>query len=149
MFIDPEYWSQVWLQIFCGIYPNQTYIFDTPAGLWKVVARMPVYCSYLFDSIDCFDWYKISFDLFVQALFLFLTCVYHIYDISIHWYWNLSLGVIEIVSGTYPNFTYGFFPPKLLWKVVARVPVLLFHIFSSIHWLASRDLLKLFNFVYV
>ena len=38
---------------------------------------------------------KISIKFFVEGLFCwFLTCVYHIYWISINWSWNFSLGVI-------------------------------------------------------
>ena len=37
----------------------------------------------------------VSFKLFVQSIFcLFLTCMYHIYWISVHWSWKLSSGVI-------------------------------------------------------
>ena len=39
---------------------------------------------------------KISIKLFIKYFFCwFLTCVYHIYCIRIHWSWNLSLGVLE------------------------------------------------------
>ena len=43
-----------------------------------------------------FEVSKISFKIFVQAFFCsLLTCVYHIYWISVYWSWNLSLGVLE------------------------------------------------------
>ena len=41
--IDPETYPQVWLQIVSGLYPNRTYGFASPVGLWKVVARVPVF----------------------------------------------------------------------------------------------------------
>ena len=67
-----------------------------PAGLWKAALRVLVGWSGLFASIDNFSWSKISFKLFVQALFCwFLTSVYHIYWIHINWSWNLSLVVLE------------------------------------------------------
>ena len=51
--------------------------------------------SDLFASIYCFDWSKISFELFVQAFFCWLlTCVYHIYWIRVNWSWNLTLVVL-------------------------------------------------------
>ena len=50
---------------------------------------------HFFAWIDFFDWSKISSKFFVQAFFCWLlTCVYCIYLISVHWYWNLSSGVI-------------------------------------------------------
>ena len=89
------------LSVFCGPYPKQTYVFASPTGLWTVVLRVPVGCSYLTASIDCFAWSKISFQLFFQVFFFwFLTCVYHIYWISVHWYWNLSSIVIEKLQWT-------------------------------------------------
>ena len=62
-----------------------------PAGFWMVVVSILVGCSDFFSTIDCFAWYKISSKLLVQDFFHYLlTCVYHIYWISVHWYWNLS-----------------------------------------------------------
>ena len=85
----------MWLKIVCGMYPNQTYIFASPTGLWKVVVRVLVGFSYLLSSFDWFVWSKISFKLFVQDFFSwFLTCVYHIDCIIIHWSWNFSSDVI-------------------------------------------------------
>ena len=84
-FIDPEIFYWAWLKIFSGLYPNRTYGFSSPAGLWKVVARVTVGCSELFTSIDWFAWSKISFNFFVQAFFfLSLTCFYHLYWILVH-----------------------------------------------------------------
>ena len=84
------------LEVVYGTYPNQIYGFSSPAALWKVVARVLVGCSDLFASIYCFSWSIISFKFSVKALFcLLLTCVYHIYWISVHWSWNLSSGVLE------------------------------------------------------
>ena len=39
-FIDIETCPLVWLQIFGGIYPNQTYVFASTTGLWAAVARV-------------------------------------------------------------------------------------------------------------
>ena len=84
-FIDIETCSELWLLIDCRLYPNQTCGFASPAGLWKFMVRVSVSCSYLFISIDCISRSKISFKLFVQALFCWLfNCVYHIYCISVH-----------------------------------------------------------------
>ena len=95
-FIDHETCTQVQLQTVCGPYTNCTYGIDYPVGLCKVMVRVPVGCSYLFDSIDLFASSKISFKWLVQAFFCWmLTCVYHIYWISIYWSWNLSSDVIE------------------------------------------------------
>ena len=83
-------------QIVCGMYPNWTYGFSPPACFWKVAARVPVGCSEFFAFIDCFAWSKISSKFFVQDFVCwFLNCVYLIYWISVHWYWKLSLGVLE------------------------------------------------------
>ena len=79
-FIDPETCTQVCLQIVCGPYPNRTYISDSPAGLWKVMSRVPVVCSDLSTSIDCVPWSKTSFNLLVQAFFFFVAelCLLHL-----------------------------------------------------------------------
>ena len=50
----------------------RTYGFASPEGTWKIVARVPVGCSYLFTSIYCFACSKIYFKLFVQ--FFFFVC---------------------------------------------------------------------------
>ena len=103
-FIDPETFPRVWFKIVCGPYPNRTYGFDPPVVFWKVEPRVPVGCSDLFASIDCFAWYKMYFRFFVQALFCcLLTYVYHIYWISVHWSWNLSLGVIASCQWSLSN----------------------------------------------
>ena len=55
--------------------------------------RLFIHQLFFFGALACLI--KISFKSFVQAFFCwFLTCVYHIYWINIHWYWNLSAGVI-------------------------------------------------------
>ena len=60
------------------------------------MVSVPVGCSDLFASIDCFDWYKIYLKLFFHALFfLLLNFVHLIYWIRVHWSWNLYLGVVE------------------------------------------------------
>ena len=105
--IDPETCLRVWLKIICGPYLNRMYRFASPVGLWKVMVRVPVGCSAFFASIYCFSWSKISFRFFIQAFFCsFLTCVYHIYWIIIHWFWNLSSGFIE-------NFQWDVYKPDI------------------------------------
>ena len=42
-FIDPETCPRVLLQIVSRSYPNWTYVFATPAGSWKVMARVLVF----------------------------------------------------------------------------------------------------------
>ena len=80
---------------FCGKYQNWTYIFASPTCLWKVMARVLIGSSDLFESIDCFGWSKISFEFSIQSFFCwFLTCIYCIYCISAHWYRSLSSGVL-------------------------------------------------------
>ena len=53
---------------------------------------------------------------------------------------------LKIVSVPYPKQTYGFAYLAGLWKVVAKVLVFLLHLLSLIHWLESRQILKLFKF---
>ena len=43
VFIDPETFPWVRLQIVSGKYTNRTYTFSSPAGLWKVVVRVTVF----------------------------------------------------------------------------------------------------------
>ena len=82
-------------QIVCSPYPNLTYVFASPAGLWKVVERVLVGYLDLSASIYWFVWSKISFELFIWAFFfLLLTCVYFIFWISAHCSWNLSPGLL-------------------------------------------------------
>ena len=86
----------MWLQIVYGIYPNRKYGFYSPVGFWNVLTRVPVMYSDFFNSIDCFAWSKTPFNLLVQRLFYWLlTCVHHIYWISVHLSWNLFSGEIE------------------------------------------------------
>ena len=95
-FIYPNTFPWVWLKIFCGLYPKQTYIIASPVGLWKVVVRVPVECNWFLTSIDCFYLSQISFKFFAQDfLCWFLTCLFFIYWVSVSWSWNFSLGVIE------------------------------------------------------
>ena len=42
-FIDPETCPQAWFQKVSGMYPNQKYGFSSTRGLWKFVARVPVF----------------------------------------------------------------------------------------------------------
>ena len=52
VFIDPNNFPQLLLQMFCGMYTNRTYGFDHPSGLRKFVAKVPSECSYLPSFID-------------------------------------------------------------------------------------------------
>ena len=74
-FIDIEIPPPGVLKIICGTYPNQTYGFASPTGLWKVVAWVLVGCSDLLTSIYCFSWSQILFKFFVQDFFNFFTSV--------------------------------------------------------------------------
>ena len=67
-----------------------------------------IFESLVFDLFVCIDW------------------------ISIHWYWNLSLGVIKILCGPYPNRTYVFAPLTGFWKIVVMVRVGCSYLISSI-----------------
>ena len=78
-------------QLFYGIYTNQTFLFSSPAGMWKVVARVSVGCLDLFTPKYWFAWSKIFFKLSIQDFFYWiLTYVYFIYWIIVHWSWNVS-----------------------------------------------------------
>ena len=44
-----------YLQIVSGLYLKWKYGFAPPAGLWKVITRFTVGCSYLFAWTDCFN----------------------------------------------------------------------------------------------
>ena len=94
-FIDPETCPCVCYQIVCGPYPNWTYGLAFPVSLSRVIARVPVCCSYLFASIYWFAWSKTFIQFLVQAFFCWLlSCVYRIYWIIVHFYWNLSLSLL-------------------------------------------------------
>ena len=74
------YWSWILssgvLQIFSGLYPNLTLIFSYPTDLWKVVVRLLVGFSYLFESIYFFAWSKYPSSYSFKAFFCwFLNCV--------------------------------------------------------------------------
>ena len=94
--IDTNTCPQGILKIFCGMYPNRTYGFAYLTGLRRVVERVPVRCNCLLILINCFlPWSRISFKFFSKEfIYLLLTCVFFIYWIIIHWYWNLYLVVI-------------------------------------------------------
>ena len=47
---------------------------------------------------------------------------------------------LQILCGTYPNCTYGFAYPVLLWKVVVRVNVDCSWLLKPIDWFASSNL---------
>ena len=84
------------IETLCGPYPNWTYAFASPTGLWKAMVRVTVGCSDPFSKTDCFYWYKTSFKSFVQAFFLLLLmCMYNFFGIIINWSWKFSLNVIE------------------------------------------------------
>ena len=121
--------------IVCGPYPNQTYIYYFPAGLYKVIARVPVECNCLLTSIDCFDWSKIYFKFFTQAYFCWLLiCVYCIDWIGVNWSCNLSLGVIEncLLDVFIPDI-WVFFPRRLVEGPVKGAGFVVTHVIIS--WL--------------
>ena len=41
--IYPKTCPWLWLKIVCGPYPNRTYVYVSPAGLWNFMARVPVF----------------------------------------------------------------------------------------------------------
>ena len=96
------------------MYPNHTYGFASPTGLWKVTTSVAVECNWFLKSIGCFYWYKTSFKFFKQACFCwFLTCVYWIYWIIVHLSQNLSLSVIEnVLWSVYKPDTHICFPSQ-------------------------------------
>ena len=95
-----------------------------PAGLWEVTAKVTVVCSFLFASIDCIAWYKLSFKFFVQVFICWLlTCDYHTYCICIHWSWNFSAVVISNFQWEVSKPDIWISSPIVLSKVVAREPV--------------------------
>ena len=95
------------------MYPKQTYGFASPAGLWKVVTKVTVWCSDFFDSIDFFYWSKNILEVIhTSLLFLLLTCVYHIYWISVHLSWKLFLGVLENCQWTVSKLDIKFCFPR-------------------------------------
>ena len=94
--------------VFCG----KNYVFARPAGLRRVVARVPIGCEY-YPSFIYHLWYKREWRVFKLALIVSAfvdtetcTCVCY-----------------QIVFGPYPNRTYGIASPAGLWNVVLRVPV--------------------------
>ena len=66
--------------------------------------------------------------MLIVDLFICVNCI------SDHWSWNLSLCVSQIFCGPYPNQTYGFSPPTVFGKFVARVPIGCSDLFTSIDW---------------
>ena len=95
VFIDPDNCTMMWLEIVCGTYKMFTYRLYSPIGLRKVMERAPVWCSLLSAPIGYFSWYIISFNFIAQDfLCWFLTYLFSIYSIIIHWSWNLSSVVI-------------------------------------------------------
>ena len=148
-FVDPETCPWVWLKTSCGTYPNQAYVFASPAYLWKIMLRLMVGCSDLFASIYCFDWSKISFRFFVQTFFCWLLiCV-----VNRCMSWRCMLLVLS--SGFIENFQLVVSKPGIqicfLHSFVEGcgecAVFLWFHPVPSINWLTSRQLLN-FEFFY-
>ena len=107
VFIDANAFLWVWLKIVCGTYTNWTCGFASPVGLNKVAVSVQVGCNSLLNSIYCFVLSKIPFNLIYQDFLCWLlTFAFSIYFISIHRYWNLSLGVIENFLWAVYNFRY-------------------------------------------
>ena len=113
--------------------------FASPAGSRKFVTRVLVRCSYLFTSIDCFDWFKIYFKFIVQdflywlLIFVFAFIVSSIIDTD-----NFPWVCWKIVYGPYPNQTYVFDPPTGLRDVVERMLVLWLHLSLTIDFISAR-----------
>ena len=72
-FIDPDTFSWVWYQNFCGTYLDCTYKFAFPAGLRKVSTRMLVVWFYL-SIINVFTSCKISITFFSCLLLCPFFC---------------------------------------------------------------------------
>ena len=72
------------------------------------------------------------------------TSIVDFWLVSLHWLdnnvlpWNLYSGVLAIFYRLHPKQTYGFSPPRYLGKVMERVPDVLLHLSSSIHWQSAR-----------
>ena len=65
-------------------------------SILKVMEMVTVRCNCFLTSTDWFAWSKISLKLFTLTWFCwFLTCVYWIYWISVHWHWHMYLGGIK------------------------------------------------------
>ena len=126
--IDTDTCTWVWLKFVCGIYPNWTYRFSPPTGLWKVVVRGTVVCNWLLTSINCFEWSKTSLKLFTKPSFVDCWLLYIEFTGSLFidpktcpWVW------LQIFCGKHLNRTYGLSSPVYLWKVMERVPVVWDH----------------------
>ena len=76
VFMDLETCPWVWLQIFCGTYTNQTCVFSSPTGLYKVVARVIVLWLRLSSSIDWLDEIRGSSPILRINLFLKVLKIY-------------------------------------------------------------------------
>ena len=78
---------------------NYFYIFYSSSLFIEI--QLNQYKFFLFfqifiNKVLLFGVYKTSVKILIQAFFCwFLTCVYHIYWISVNWSWKLSLGFIE------------------------------------------------------
>ena len=99
----------LWLQIILGQYQKWTYGFASPAGLWKVMARILVSCSILFASIYWYTWSKISYKLFFKALYFgcWLVCIIFIGSAFIDTD-TCPLVLLQMFSELYTNRTYEF-----------------------------------------
>ena len=79
---------------------------------WFIELQLNQYNILLFvrlfiHQVLLFRIFNIPFKIIIQAfLCWFLNCVHHIYWISVHWSWNLSLGVI-------PNFQWDVSKPDI------------------------------------
>ena len=139
--IDTRTYTQACYQIVCGTYPNRTYKFDSPVGLWKVAARVPVGFSYFFASIDCFDWYKNSLSYLYKPYLIVDLCVSYLLDPrSLNL--NLVLGCIRKLSvGRIQNGHTNLTLQQVCGRSWRWCRFLWFHLSPSIHWLDSRQLL--------
>ena len=89
----------------------------------------------------------ISFKFFIKSIYFYcwLVCIVFIGSAFIDTV-TVPRVWLKIVSGTYPNRTYGFSSPTGLWRVVVRMMVLWFHLLPSIDWLDSMQFISLFKF---
>ena len=70
---------KVWLHFFCGTYTNLTCVFASPAGLWKVMKRVPVLCDLLLASVYIYFVLNIlQVHRTSLILLIFGLCVFHL-----------------------------------------------------------------------
>ena len=122
--------SCLWMckKVFCMMYPNQTCVFDTPTGLWKVVMRFPIGCLRFSTSID---WYLVKkiITIILFSLLHILFCRFQLVP-SVK---AFSLTVRVIPRGNKAHWIYllQFFGDSI--RVFPSVPEVFNHP-TSLHW---------------